>query len=187
VTELREALLRVAVALKQREVPFAVAGGYAAWARGGPEPDHDADLIIDATHVDAARAGLAEAGLRVEDPPEDWLFKVFCDDAMVDLIFAMHGREVDDYLLDRSSPVEVQSVSMPVLSATDVVITKLLALQEHLCDFTRVLPTVRALREQVDWTEVRREVSGHPIAEAFLFLSDRLGISADRRADLDSH
>ena len=56
---LREALKRVAVTLKQAEVPFALAGGYAAWARGGPEPDHDVDFVV--TEADAEPAdGVAE-------------------------------------------------------------------------------------------------------------------------------
>ena len=49
---LREALKRVAVALKESGAPFALAGGYAAWARGGPEPEHDVDFAI--AEADAA-------------------------------------------------------------------------------------------------------------------------------------
>ena len=50
----------------------------------------------------------------------------------------------------------VLSVHMPVLRATDIVVTKLMALDEHYCDFSRMLPVARALREQVDWPEVGR-------------------------------
>ena len=45
------------------------------------------------------------------------------------------------------------SVQMPVLPATDIVVTKLMALDEHYCDFARLLPVARALREQVDWAD----------------------------------
>ena len=41
-----------------------------------------------------------------------------------------------------------------------------------------VLPAARAVREQVDWAAVRRATEGHPFAESFLFLTDRLGITA---------
>ncbi len=51
---LREALKVVAVALKESDIPFALAGGYAIWARGGPEPDHDVDFVV--AEDDAARA-----------------------------------------------------------------------------------------------------------------------------------
>ncbi len=70
----------------------------------------------------------------------------------------------------------VLSVQMPVLQATDIVVTKLMALDEHYCDFSRMLPVARALREQVDWESVRREVGGNPFAEVFLELLDRLEV-----------
>lgn len=68
---------------------------------------------------------------------------------------------------------------MPVLSATDVVSEKPLAMGEHYCDFAQVLPTVRSLQEQVDWAVVRQCETGHPYVEAFLFLLERLsGVEA---------
>ena len=45
-TALQDGLRRAAVALTEAGVPFALVGGYAAWARGAPEPSHDADLAI---------------------------------------------------------------------------------------------------------------------------------------------
>jgi allantoicase len=66
---------------------------------------------------------------------------------------------------------------MPVLTATDVVVTKLMALDEHYCDFARLLPVARALREQVDWATVRREVAGNDFAVVFLQLLDRLSVT----------
>jgi isocitrate dehydrogenase kinase/phosphatase len=65
---------------------------------------------------------------------------------------------------------------MPVLAATDIVVTKLMALDEHYCDFSRMLPVARALREQVDWAEVRRSVADNDFAVVFLELLDRLDV-----------
>ena len=45
-SRLREALKLVAVLLKESEVSFALAGGYALWARGAPEPHHDVDFVV---------------------------------------------------------------------------------------------------------------------------------------------
>jgi hypothetical protein len=45
------------------------------------------------------------------------------------------------------------------------------------CDFGRLLPHVRAVREQLDWERLRTEVKDNDFAVAFLFLTDRLGIS----------
>jgi hypothetical protein len=175
--ELREGLKRVAVALKDAEVPFALAGGYAAWALGGPEPDHDVDFLVDVDRVDDAKEQLALRGLKVEQPPEDWLFKVVCDGVMIDVLHRGSGRPLADAL--RAARVhEVLSVEMPVLDATDLVTQKLLALDEHYCDLGTVLPVARALREQVDWSAVRAWSSGDPFAETVLFLLERLEVIA---------
>jgi hypothetical protein len=51
-----------------------------------------------------------------------------------------------------------------------------MALDEHYCDFSRLLPVARALREQVDWDSVRRDVAGNDFAVVFLELLQRLGV-----------
>ena len=66
---------------------------------------------------------------------------------------------------------------MPVLSATDLVAGKLLALSEHACDYGKVLPAARALREQVAWEDLGPRVADNPYAEAFLVLVRRLGVA----------
>ena len=172
----REALKRTAVALKKSGLLFALGGGYAAWARGGPEPAHDVDFIVADADAQDAEQVLTDAGLRVEHPPEDWLFKVFIDEAMVDILFRIGGDPVEVELLERASDVEVLSVRMPVLSAADVIASKLLAMDEHDCDFSGELLVARALREQVDWEQLGRNVSTNDFAMAFLFLLRRMGI-----------
>ncbi len=173
---MREALKLVAVCLKEAEVRFALAGGYGAWARGGPEPDHDVDFVVVADDVEKARAALADRGLRVEQPAEDWLFKAFHDDAMVDVIHHLHGQPLSAEPLQDADELEVLSVRMPVLSATELLTEKLLALDEHECDLSRLLPVARALREQIDWDELETAVGGNDFAVAFLVLLGRLGI-----------
>ena len=65
---LREALKRVATTLKDIGVPFALAGGYAAWARGGPEPDHDVDFLVSPDDCDKVAGMLAEVANRSPSP-----------------------------------------------------------------------------------------------------------------------
>ena len=174
--EIRELLKRTAVALKEGDVPFALCGGYAAWVRGAPEPVHDADFLVAEADADRARKALADAGLDVVEPAEDWLIKVMGDKAFVDVLWRTCGHPVENELIDRSEVLPVLSVQMPVLGATDIVVTKLLALEEHYCDFGRLLPVARAMREQVDWDLVRRDVADNDFAVVFLLLLDRLGI-----------
>ena len=173
----REALKRVAVALKQSGLRFALAGGYAAWAHGAPEPFHDVDFVVAGADAERAFAVLEQAGLRVEQPPEDWLFKVFTDGAMVDVAHRLNSSPVDTEVLDRVEELEVLSVVMPVLCATDVLTSKLNALDEHYCDYAKLLPVARALREQVDWERVREGSSANDFAVTGLFLFDRLRIT----------
>jgi hypothetical protein len=174
--DLREALKRVAVALKESGIPFALTGGYAVWARGGPEPDHDVDFMVADTDAAKAAEMLDQKGFRVEHPSEDWLFKVYTDNSMVDIIFRDSGTPARRETVEDADELEVLSVAMPVLSSTAVMVQKLNAMDEHYCDFGVMLPVARALREQVDWDRVRAGTAGNPFAAAFLFLLERLDI-----------
>ena len=174
--ELREALKLVAVALKESGVPFALTGGYAVWARGGPEPDHDVDFVIAEEDAPRVKDHLVATGLAVREPPEDWLFKVDVGEAFVDILYRMSSTPSTHDDLTDVDEMEVLSVSMPVLSATEVVIHKLNALDEHYCDFGAVIPVARALREQVDWARVRAGTKENHFAAALLFLLERLEV-----------
>lgn len=174
--DLLETLKEVAVALKQADIRFALGGGYATYARGGPSSEHDVDFMLRERDVSAALTACAEAGLEPRRAPEDWLVKVFHGQRQVDLIFRMNGRPVTDEVLDRADEMEVQSVLMPVLDASDLIVGKLLAFDAHNCDFGNALATVRALREQVDWPAVRARVAESPYAVGFLVLAELLEI-----------
>lgn len=174
---LQDALRLTAVALQEAGIPFALVGGYAAWARGAPEPSHDADFAVAEQDVARAQEAIAAAGLDVREPAENWLFKAYHHGALVDVLFRMVGEPITAEMLDRSDELEVLAVRMPVLDATDIVSAKMRVLGEHYCDFTRLLAMVRALREQVDWSRVRRETAGTPYGRAFLHLVHELGIS----------
>jgi Uncharacterised nucleotidyltransferase len=174
---LREALKRAASALKQNGPPFALAGSYALWVHGSPEPAHDVDIAVAERDVEAAASTLADAGFEVDRPAEDWLFKAHLDGIFVDVLHRLNGEPISRELLAHSDEREVLAIRMPVLRPTDMVITKLRSLTEHYCDFSRLLPVIRAVREQLDWARIRRDTADNDFAAAFLFLTDRLGIS----------
>jgi len=174
---LRRALKRSASALKRDGVPFALAGGYALWVHGAPEPDHDVDLAVVEGAVEAAAESLRADGFRVERPPEDWLFKAFAEDAMVDVLHRIQGVPVTPELLATAEEHELLGLRIPVLPPTPIMVAKLQSLSEHYCDFTTLLPSFRALREQLDWKRLHEAAADHPFAEAFLLLTDRLGIA----------
>jgi len=184
---LRTAFKHSASALKADGVPFALGGGYALWVHGGPEPIHDVDLVVAETDVEVAANSLAAAGLELERPPEDWLFKAYYykdgaeeaaeEPALVDVLHRLGGIPVIAALLDTALEEEVLGVRIPVLPPTPIMIAKLLSLSEHYCDFAPLLLAVRAVREQLDWAEIRRATRDEPFAEAFLLLVERLGIA----------
>jgi len=59
-----ETLRRAAAALRGSEVPFALGGGLACWARGGPESTNDLDLMVRPADAEAALGALERAGMR---------------------------------------------------------------------------------------------------------------------------
>ena len=176
--DLIETLRKAAPLLQEAAVPFVLGGGLACWARGGPESDHDLDLMVKPDDAEPALKVLEEAGLRVERPPEDWLYKAWNGDVLIDLIFAPKGGEIDDGIFARAEDLEVSAVRMPVMALEDVLVTKLLALGEHELDYESVLEVARSLREQVDWDEVRARTAESPYARAFFFLLEQLGVLA---------
>src|SRR3954464_2431339 len=144
---MRETLKSIAAALRDAEIPFVLGGGFAAWANGAPPSDHDLDLVLKPEDADRALAALAEAGFKIEKPPEEWLYKAWDGDILVDLIFRPQGYEIDDDVIERSPFENVESVRMRVMSPSDLLVSKLLALREHEVDYDSVLEVARSLRE----------------------------------------
>ena len=175
-------LKKAARALEDAGVPFALGGGLAAWARGGPETDHDLDLMVKAEDAEKALEVLAGIGMRPEKPPEDWLYKAWDDGVLVDLIFHPSGFPITDEVLERSDEMEVAAVGMRVMSLEDLLVAKLNALDDHHLDYESLLQIARPLREQIDWDEVRKRTEGSPYARALFTLVEGLGIVRPARS-----
>ncbi|OBA62451.1 hypothetical protein A5647_07710 [Mycobacterium sp. 1100029.7] len=175
--QLREALRGAASALKENGPRFALAGSYALWAYGAPEPSHDVDFVVLESDVASAAATLRDAGFAIENPPEDWLFKAHCGDAVVDVLHRLNGERVEAAMLDCAEQLDVLAISMPVLPPTMVLVQKLRALNEHYCDFGRLLPAVRAVRERLDWAYIESRTADNDYAIAFLVLAERLALT----------
>jgi Nucleotidyl transferase of unknown function (DUF2204) len=170
-------LKRVAAVLRDEGIPFALGGGLAAWARGGPETDHDVDFFVKPEDAIRAQEALVHhAGMRAERPPEDWLLKVWDDDVLVDLVFCPSGGPVTDVWIERADECELMSMRLPILSLEDVLTTKLLAMKEQEPDYGQVLRIARTLREQIPWERVRDRTEESPWARAFFTLVEGLGI-----------
>jgi Uncharacterised nucleotidyltransferase len=174
-----EASLKKAVAaLRDSDVPFLLAGGLAVWARGGPETRKDLDFVVKEEDVERAVEVLADAGMRPEKPPEEWLWKAWDGDVLIDVIFRPRGLEVTDEVIQRGEELHVLGITMPVMSIEDVLATKLLALDEHELDFTGLVRIARAVREQIDWRYLRERTKDSPYATAFFVMCEELGIAS---------
>ena len=171
------AVLKKAVGvLRQEGIPFALAGSMACWALGGPPSRHDVDLAVLQSDADRALEVLEAAGFTIEHPPEGWLVKAWLDDVLVDLIWAPMGLTVTEEILAAARSVNVDGMPMPALAPTDVLTSKLLALNEGHLDFEGLLAMVRGVREQVDWDSVRRRTHEAPFARAFFTMAEGLGV-----------
>jgi predicted nucleotidyltransferase len=174
--EIEHALKRAAAALNQAGVQFLLGGSLASWARGGPETRHDLDLMIRPDDVEPSLEALAEAGMRPERPPEEWLVKAWDGDTLVDLIYCPKGLPMDDDVFARGEELSVLGMEIRVMALEDVMATKLMALTEHSLRYEGLLQIARALREQIDWAAVRSRTASSPFARAFFTLLEGLEI-----------
>ncbi len=175
-SDIEHALKRSAAALRRAEIPFLLGGSLASWARGGPETRHDLDLMIKPEDAERALEALVDVGLRPERPPEEWLFKAYDDEVMIDVIFDPATGAVTDEVIERADELEVLSTRMKVMALEDIMATKLLALNETHLDLKGSLEMARAVREQLDWDEVRERTTESPYAKAFFTLVEELGV-----------
>ena len=174
--DLEATLKKSAAALREAGVPFLLGGSLASWARGGPETRHDLDLMLKREDVDRALQALTEAGMRPEDPPEEWLVKAWDGDVLVDLIFWPKGLPIDDDVIARGEEMSVLSMEMRVMAMEDVLVTKLMAITEHHLRFESLIAIARALRERIDWAHVRAATASSPFARAYFVMLEGLGI-----------
>ena len=174
--ELIDSLKRAAAALEADRVPYALGGGLGCWARGGPPSSNDIDLMVKREDAERAQEALAETGMRPETPPEQWLLKAWDGEILVDLIFEPSGMRIDDEVLARGEEISVMAMQTRVMDLDDILITKLMALEEHSADYGDLILITRSLREQIDWGRLREETASSPFAVAFFALADGLGI-----------
>jgi predicted nucleotidyltransferase len=177
--ELIVAMKAAAGILNEAEVQFVLGGGLSAWARGGPRSEHDVDFLIKPEDADRALEAFDAAGWTTERPPEGWLYKTWHENgALVDLIFDPASGPITQEIIDRAHEGEVMALRAKVATLEDVLVSKLLAIREQELNFGSVLEWTRALREQIDWHEVRERTQGSPFAKAFFVLIEELGIVA---------
>jgi len=175
--ELIDAMRDAVGILHSAEIPFVLGGGISAWARGGPRSEHDVDFLVRVEDVDVALDAFEAAGWKTARPPEGWLVKTWHPNgSLVDLIYNPASGPVTDELIARAPLAEVMAVLVHVSTLEDVMVAKLMAITEQEPNFGRVLEWSRALREQIDWGDVRARTEASPFARAFFTLVEGLGV-----------
>ena len=173
---IKATLKKAAGALRQADIPFMLGGGLAVWARGGPDTDHDLDLMLRPHDAERALDVLAKEGMEIERPAEHWLYKAYDGEVLIDLIFEPSGLVIGDDIFARADELDVYAVRMLVMPIEDVLVTKLLAMGEHQLDYEAVVELARALRERIGWDNVRERTADSPYARAFFALVEELGV-----------
>lgn len=186
-SDLEESLKKSAAALRAADVPFLLGGSLASWARGGPETRHDLDLVVKPDDVGRALEALTDVGMRPEDPPEEWLVKAWDGSTLIDLIHHPKGIEVDDAFMQRGEVMSVLGMEMRVMALEDVLVTKLMALSEHSLRYESLLAISRALRERIDWDNVRARTNDSPFARAFFVMLEGLGVLPEAKPTTGGH
>jgi hypothetical protein len=180
--ELTDSLKRSIAALERQGIPYVLGGGLGCWARGGPPSSNDIDLMLKPEDAERAQEALAEAGMRPETPPEQWLRKAWDGDILIDLIYEPSGMRIDDEVIARGEEMSVEAMQIRVMDLDDLLTTKLLALDEHSADYRDLILITRSLREQIDWVKLRERTAASPFAAAFFALAEGLEISRGMEA-----
>jgi hypothetical protein len=63
------------------------------------------------------------------------------------------------------------------MAVEDVLVSKLMALDEHSADYSQLLMMTRTLREQIDWDDLRARTRESAFAKAFFTLAEELEIA----------
>ncbi|MCQ4118017.1 hypothetical protein [Rhodococcus tibetensis] len=175
--QLMRTLRRAVSILSTADLPFAVGGDCAVYARGGPPAEHQVTIIASDEHLTGARAALAAGGMRSIASPRSGSRQHVDGDHRVTLLYPASTTGTAEGLLDRAETMRIGQIWAPVLSGTDLMIDKLRHLDSHRGDFVPMLPVARALCEQVDWPTVVGATADLPYARAFLGLLDDLAVT----------
>jgi hypothetical protein len=78
-------------------------------------------------------------------------------------------------------------MEMRVMALEDVLVTKLMALGEHSLRYESLPAISRALRERVDWNDVRARTNESPFARAFVVMLEGLGVLPGAKPTIGGH
>ncbi len=144
-------------AMNERGIPYAVAGAFALQKYTGiRRRTKDLDLFLKPTDVPAALDHLCKQGFDCETLDPVWLSKARRGDYFVDLISGMSNAVmvVDDSWMDRAQPATIAKVRSRVLSAEDLLASKLFVTRRERFDGADIAHIIYRTRGKLEWARI---------------------------------
>lgn len=150
--------------LLQAHVPFAVSGGFAFHHHTGIwRSTKDLDLVTPPDAVPRAFNVLVQEGFEtyIQDPV--WLAKARRGDYFVDLITGVGNATltVEQAWIDRSKEDEVLGIRCKVLSAEEMIASKLFVTRRERFDGADIAHLLKACARSLDWDRLRQLTKSH--------------------------
>jgi hypothetical protein len=147
----------VLLAMNQQGIPYAVAGAFALQKYTGIwRLTKDLDLFVKASDVPAALENLCRHGFRCETLDPIWLSKAHRGEYFVDLISGMSNAAimVDESWIKRAHPAEVAGVRSQIISAEDLIASKLFVLRRERFDGADIAHIIYRTKGQLEWQRI---------------------------------
>ena len=147
----------VLLTMNDRGIRYAVAGAFALQKYTGiRRRTKDLDLFLKASDVPAALDHLCEQGFHCETLDPVWLSKAHRGEYFVDLISGMSNAVimVDDSWMKRAKPAVVAGVQSQVLSAEDLLASKLFVLRRERFDGADIAHIIYRTKGRLEWERI---------------------------------
>lgn len=154
----------VLLAMNEHGIPYAVAGAFALQKYTGIwRMTKDLDLFVKASDVPAALEHLVHQGFRCETLDPVWLSKAHRGEYFVDLISGMSNATivVDDSWFKRTQPAVIAGVHSQIISAEDLIASKLFVLRRERFDGADVAHIIYKTKGQLEWERIMELACEH--------------------------
>lgn len=145
-------------------VPYAVSGAFALHEHTGIwRNTKDLDLFLPTEHLLPALEHFKQHHFETEVPDPIWLGKAWRGGYFIDLITGMSNAiiQVDKSWIDRSVSTDILGVEVPVLSAEELIASKIFVTRRERFDGADVAHLIYATRDSLDWDRVFALVGDH--------------------------
>lgn len=144
-------------AMNERGIPYAVAGAFALQKYTGiRRRTKDLDLFLKPTDVPSALDHLCNQGFDCETLDPVWLSKARRGEYFVDLISGMSNAVmlVDDSWMERAQPAVIAGVRSQVLSAEDLLASKLFVTRRERFDGADIAHIIYRTKGKLQWERI---------------------------------